>query len=156
MMGLDLSEPEEIIVVARDNFWADINAFVDSILENKKDIYDAGKYTKARFYLLKTLAYYADVIPYVNEVNRLQMEPQMEYEFLLKAVPSRSRGGYRWIKKPVASLYMKSVQEYYDYNVRKAEEAMKILTVEQLTKIDKKIKREDECQSSGGTASKSR
>jgi hypothetical protein len=160
MMGLDLEPSEPSVAKPKDTLWEDVFAFIHSINVSKKSLIlteeDERRYAKCRFFVVKMLAYHADVLPFVNAINAASgMEPRMEYEFLLNAVPTKTRTGGKWLKKTPSSLYLKSVQNYYGYNERKAEEAMKLMSVEQLAMIDNKNKREDSWTSSGDTGSKS-
>lgn len=163
MMGLDLSEPIEPVkpVPPKDTFMLDVFGYVESILNSKENLMvtveDERRYSEIRFMILKALSFYPDVILFVNEINsRPGMSARMEYEFLMGAIPGKKRKANKWSRKAAPSLYMQQVREYYGYNERKAEEAMKLLTIEQLAVIDTKTRKAgDSWTFSGDTESKS-
>lgn len=161
MMGLDFSPEEKPLPsIKRDTFMVDVFAYVESITFTKKNLMvtevDERTYVKCRFMIHKALSFHPDLIQIVNLVNGLQdMSPRMEYEFFLNFIPMKKRRSGRWFKKSAPSLYLTTVQKYYGYNEKKAEDAMKILTIEQLAMIDNKNKKEDTWTFSGDMESRS-
>lgn len=161
-MGLDLSTPEPPkIVPKKDTFMMDVFSFVESVCNSKQNLMvtleDEQRYNACRFIFLKALSFYPDVILFVNEINaRPGMSARMEYDFLLAMIPSKPRKSNKWSRKAAPSLYTDAVREYYGYNERKAEDAMKLLTIEQLAMIDTKTRKaEDSWTFSGDLESKS-
>lgn len=151
----DLSVPEKPLPkVKSDDFMEKVFAYIESISYTKKNLMvterDEAFYIKARWMIFRALSFHHDVVSIVNVVNGMNMPPRMEYQFLMNLIPSRFRKTGRWPKKSPKSVYMETIQQYYGYNESKSEEAMKILTIEQMTMIDKKNKKEDTWIFSGG------
>lgn len=125
----------------------DVFDFIDSITVTKKNLLlteqDEKRYARCRWLVRRGLSFSPDLIETVNMINTMSMSPQMEYEFFLNFIPVKIRRP-RWSKKSAASLYMESVQQYYGYSETKAEQAIKILSVEQLAMIEKRIQKRDE------------
>lgn len=147
---LDLSEPEEVFpdIRKKNDFMQDVFDFLESINITKKNLINneegEARYQRCRWMVHRALSFSPDLVETVNLVNAMvDMSPRMEYEFFLNFIPVKVRRP-KWHKKGPQSVYMNSVREYYGYNETKAEQAMKLLTIEQLDMIDKKIKKEDE------------
>lgn len=145
-------------MIKKDDFMINVFAYIESINITKENImYGEAEekfYTKARFVILRALSFSPDLVSIVNLANMRDMGPRMEYEFFLNFIPKKHRRN-KWHKKTPNSLFTNSVREYYGYNEAKAVEAMKLLTVEQMTMIDKKNKKEDSWTFSEDGASKS-
>lgn len=142
----------------KDDFMLKVFSYVESINVTKENIMcseeDEKFYVRARFIIHRALSFSPDLIPIVNLINCAKnMDPRMEYEFFLNFIPKKIRRN-KWAKKSPKSVFMNTVREYYGYNENKAEEAMKILTVEQMTMIDNKNKKEDSWAFSGDSGSK--
>lgn len=161
MMGLDLSPPEKPLPnIKKDTFMSDVFDYVESISSTKQNLMvteqDERTYVKCRFMIHKALSFHQDLVEIINLVNGLQdMPPRMEYEFLLNFVPTKNRRSGRWFKRGQSSVYLNTVREYYGYNEKKAEEAIRMLSIEQLAIIEARTRKEDTWTSSGGTGSKS-
>lgn len=142
-----------------DNFMTKVFEYVSSITLTKKNIMygeeDEKFYVKARWMIHRALSFSPDLIQTVNLVNGLHgMDARTEYEFFLNFVAIKPRRN-KWYKKSPKSVFMNAVRQHYGYNETKAEEAMKLLTVEQMTMIDNKNKKEDSWTYSGDSVSKS-
>lgn len=152
---LDFTEPAPQKSEKKDDFMLSVFEFLNSITVSKEHLVqteqDAKRYHKARFMVLKALSFYQELIPIVNLVNVNAMEPRQEYELLLHLVPKKVRRD-KWIKKSPKSVFLRSVQEYYGYNENKASDVMKILSIDHLTAIETKIRKEDSWTFSGGSA----
>ena len=83
----------------------------------------------------RSLSYHQDSILYANEMNmRPTAEYKWQYEFLLNSLRKRKRFS-KWKKQdPNASVDM--IMEYYGYGRSKAEDALRVLTDEQLAMIE--------------------
>lgn len=80
------------------------------------------------------LSYFIDTIMYANDMNQHAAIPGiMQYEYLFYSVPKKKRFT-KW-SKPDKSEDVALVTEYYGYSKRRAEEALKLLTPEQLDQI---------------------
>ena len=82
-----------------------------------------------------TLSNHKDTILYANEMNmRPAAEPKLQYEYLLNSLRKRKRYS-KWKKQdPDATVEM--IMEYYGYGRSKAEQALRVLTDEQLAMIE--------------------
>ena len=86
------------------------------------------------FVVNKGLSYFVDSILYVNEMNmRPGVTKQQHYDYLHSSLRKKKRRS-KWFKKTThddVGLLM----EYYKYSQKNAEEALKILTDEQISEI---------------------
>jgi Bacteriophage clamp loader A subunit len=122
-----------------------IFSFLNSINTKQNIMYgerEEKQYRDLRFQILRVLSFYSDAVSYVNLINQRSLSPRMEYEFLLNVIPQRPRRE-KWLKRNSQSVFLRAVQEYYGFNEDKAEEAMKLLSVKQLTMIEEKIMKKD-------------
>ena len=83
----------------------------------------------------RSLSYHQDAILYINEMNRRPTaEHKWQYEYLLNSLRKRKRYS-KWKKQdPNASVEM--IMEYFSYGREKAEQALRVLTDEQLAMIE--------------------
>ena len=83
----------------------------------------------------RSLSYHQDSILYANEMNmRPHLDNKLQYELLLNSLRKRKRFS-KWNKQdPDASVEM--IMEYFGYGRSKAEQALRVLTDEQLTMIE--------------------
>jgi len=86
------------------------------------------------FIVNKTLSMCRDTAIYANEMNKCKDLPKyMQYDFYIHAI----RKGYKkfsWKKKAkITNLEM--IMEYYNYSERKAEEALRILSADDIKEI---------------------
>lgn len=83
----------------------------------------------------RSLSYHQDSILYANEMNmRPATEFKWQYEYLLNTLRKRKRFA-KWKKQePDAAVEM--IMEYFGYGRAKAEQAMRVLTDEQLAMIE--------------------
>jgi Bacteriophage clamp loader A subunit len=82
------------------------------------------------------LSYFIDTIMYANDMNRhASLDGIMQYEYLYYSVPKKKRFT-KW-SKPDKSEEVALVSEYYGYSKKRAEEALRLLTPDQLTTIRK-------------------
>lgn len=90
------------------------------------------------FLVNKSLSYHIDTIGVANEMNmRHDADARMQFEYLLNSVRPKKRFA-KWVKK-VEDEDISSVKEYYGYNDVKAEQALSILTPQQLEHIKQKL-----------------
>jgi PP-loop superfamily ATP-utilizing enzyme len=84
----------------------------------------------------RSLSYFSDAVLFANEMNmRSHLAGKLQYEFLLNSLRKRKRySNAKWKKVPNASVEM--VMEYYGYSRSKAEQALRVLTDEQLAMIE--------------------
>jgi hypothetical protein len=83
----------------------------------------------------RSMSYHQDAILYANEMNmRPHLDNKPQYEYFINTLRKRKRYA-KWAKQsPDASVEM--VMEYFGYGRSKAEEALRVLTDEQLAMIE--------------------
>lgn len=83
----------------------------------------------------RSLSYFQDSILYANEMNvRPHLEYKPQYEYLLNSLRKRKR--YAKWKKQAPDATVEMIMEYFGYGRAKAEQALRVLTDEQLTMIE--------------------
>lgn len=86
------------------------------------------------FMVNRGLSYHIDTILYSNDTNQWAHMPGiMQNDYLLGMVPKRKRFG-KWAKT-VKDEDVNLVIQYFGYSRKKAEQALKILTPENLTEM---------------------
>ena len=90
------------------------------------------------FIVNKCLAGHLDTVLFANEMNKYHhLDKDMQYSFLLNSLRKRKRFS-PWLRKDKIED-LECVKTYYDYSNEKAQQALKILTPEQLNYIKKKL-----------------
>ncbi len=88
----------------------------------------------------KGFSYFIDSILYVNEVNqRHGLTNKQHYDYQLNSLKKKQRRS-KWFKKtPIDNVDL--VMQTYKYNQQKAEEALKLLSDDQINALQKKFER---------------
>ena len=90
------------------------------------------------FIVNKCLAGHLDTVLFANEMNKYHhLDKDMQYSFLLNSLRKRKRFS-PWLRKDKIED-LECVKTYYGYSNEKAQQALKILTPEQLNYIKKKL-----------------
>ena len=90
------------------------------------------------FIVNKCLAGQLDTVLFANEMNKYHhLDKDMQYSFLLNSLRKRKRFS-PWLRKDKIED-LECVKTYYGYSNEKAQQALKILTPEQLNYIKKKL-----------------
>jgi len=90
------------------------------------------------FIVNKCLAGHIDTVLFANEMNKYHhLDKDMQYSFLLNSLRKRKRFS-PWLRKDKIED-LECVKTYYGYSNEKAQQALKILTPEQLNYIKKKL-----------------
>jgi hypothetical protein len=144
---LDISPPKKPDPIMKEDFMMKVFAYVESITVTKQNLMineeEERFYKKASFMINKALSFSPDLIHVANMVNKMhEMPARQQYEMLLAIVPRKIRRN-KWPKKSPKSMYMDTIREYYGYNEAKAEEAMHILSIEQMIQIENKNNKKD-------------
>jgi hypothetical protein len=85
----------------------------------------------------RSLSMFNDSILYVNEMNmRPQLDNKQQYEYLLNTLRKRKRFSKSKWKKQEPDAAVEMIMEYFGYGRAKAEQAMRVLTDDQLTMIE--------------------
>lgn len=92
------------------------------------------------FMVNRGLSYFQDTIMFANEMNvRHGSRNKMQYEFYLNAVRPKKRFS-KWHKSK-KNKDVEIVMEYYGYSAKKAEQALSILSKQQLKSIKEKLEK---------------
>ena len=116
-----------------------LGAILNSI-NNKGEILDQEFIEKEYkpFVINRSLSNIMDTVLFAHELNRLPNMPVYDqYKFYYYAIPKKRRFA-QWCK-PSKDKYLQVVMEYYDYNERKAQSALKLLSESQCEELAKRI-----------------
>ena len=118
--------------------------YTDSINHTKKNLMrgtandDLAEKGYKPYIANRSLSYAQDAILYANEMNlRAHLENKQQYEFLLNSLRKRKRFA-KW-KKQTPDATVEMIMEYFGYGRAKAEQAVRVLTDDQLTMIEKAL-----------------
>lgn len=118
--------------------------FINAVSSEKKDIIrnSANPELMEKGYIPwitnKTLSYFEDTIFYANEMNRnFHLTNQQQFDYFLNSINKRKR--FKKQAKKIVSDDLSAVAKYFNYNLRKAEEALSVLTPEQIRTIKQKL-----------------
>jgi hypothetical protein len=119
----------------------ELKDWLNSINQKKKNLIDEDPSVEkeyAPYIINKCLSGEIDCIMFVNELNRYHFLPKkMQYDFLINILRVKRRYS-PWLRKDkIEDLDI--VKRYYDYSNEKAQQALRILTKEQLTFIKSKF-----------------
>ena len=113
---------------------------VPSILQSKKNVFENDPDLKDYnpFIINRALSFHPDCIPYVEEMNRLHfLDKDMQYQYLINTIRPMKRKFAPWQKAQV-ERDIECVKEYFGYSNKKAREALRILSNEQIDEIKRK------------------
>jgi len=116
-----------------------------SILQTKEYalLTEHDEKTYSSFMVNRALSYHRDTVLLSNEMNRFTtLDNKLKYDFLLNIVRAQKRPYSKWHKKAQNSD-LSVVKEYYGYSDAKAEEALKILSDDQITELKKQLYKGD-------------
>jgi len=116
--------------------------FINAINTTKKNLFEtdpqAAKDYKP-FIINKALSYFPDTILYANQMNQHHgLDKDMQFFFFLNII-SRKKRFSEWSKKDPKTESLELVKEYYGYSSEKANEALKMLSDENLIMIKEKL-----------------
>lgn len=117
--------------------------FVDAITTTKEDLFQdpEAKMDYVPFLVNKAMSFYGDTVLYANELNQHASLPkEQQFYFYLNSIPKKKRFS-KWVNKDKESKSLNIVMEYYNYSAREAENVLSVLTKEQLTMIEEKLKK---------------
>lgn len=116
--------------------------FINAINLTKKDLFAEDPMAKkdyTPFIVNRGLSYFPDTVLYANEMNRNSGIPEdWQFFFLLNSISKKKRFS-KWHKKDAETESLRLVKEYFGYSDAKANEALSILTEDQLTMIKEKL-----------------
>ena len=118
-----------------------INWSKEPLMDHDPDYDDPSVETDySQFLINRWLSFHADCILYVNDLNQYPtLDKKMQFDYYRHAIRKKQRKsqqGSRYTPKK-DKWYLELIQHYYNYNIRKAKEALTILTPDQLAYIEK-------------------
>lgn len=112
----------------------ELKDWLNSINMNKKDLIEEDPSVEKKYpaYIInKCMAGHIDTIMFANEMNmHASLDRDLQYEFYLNIVRKKKRFSPWLRKEKIKDLDL--VKKYYKYSNAKAEQALKILSKEQL------------------------
>ena len=118
---------------------------IPSILQTKQYalLTEQDEKTYPSFMVNRALSYHEDTVLVANEINIYpNIDNKLKYDALINSIRAYKRPYSKWHKKAQSSD-LNVVKEYYGYSVAKAEEAMKILSDDQITALKKQLYKGD-------------
>lgn len=113
--------------------------FADYILRKKKPEGELDFKEYKSFLINRSLSYHLDCVLYVNDMNLYpDLEPDMQYQYLLNSIRPMKRKFQEWQKSSV-DKNIECVKEYFGYNNQRAKEVLAILTDDQIAEIKRRI-----------------
>lgn len=117
--------------------------FVNSINQSKKDLMSDPEVSETDyvpFVVNRTVSYFPETILYANEINRYQfLDNKLQYHYLLNTIRPGKRFA-KWVKREDVED-LDAVKQYYGYSTEKAQQALSVLTVDNLHYIKQKLQR---------------
>ena len=118
---------------------------IPSILQTKEYalLTEQDEKSYSAFMVNRALSFHRDTVLLANEMNRFtNLDNKLKYDFLINIVRAQKRPYGKWHKKAQNSD-LSIVKEYYGYSDAKAEEALKILSDDQITALKKQLYKGD-------------
>lgn len=112
-----------------------------SILERKNVVLNSPEDDKSYvpFVVNKALSFHADCVLWANEMNQNpNLEPRLQYQFLLNTCRSWRRPFRKWMKIE-KSEDLEMIKKHYGVSNTKAREYLSILTQDQVTAIKEQM-----------------
>jgi hypothetical protein len=118
---------------------------IPSILQTKEYalLTEQDEKSYSAFMVNRALSFHRDTVLLANEMNKFTtLDNKLKYDFLINIVRAQKRQYSKWHKK-AQSIDLSAVKEYYGYSDAKAEEALKILSDDQISEIKKQLYKGD-------------
>ena len=117
----------------------ELKHWLNSINFNKENILDEDPTEKyPAFVVNKCLSGSLDSVLFANEMNKSHfLDPKLQYDFLLNSLRKKRRFA-PWLKKGKIDD-IDAVKKYYGYSNEKAQQALRILTKDQIKYIKGKL-----------------
>lgn len=119
--------------------------YVNAINFNKQDIMSGTENDELAesgyvpFLTNRSLSNFPDTILYANEMNmKHHLDNKLQFHYLINSIRPKKRFS-KWAKRQDSDDF-EAVKEYFKYNNTKTEQALSLLTPEQITKIKNKLK----------------
>lgn len=120
--------------------WMELKDWLNSIYFSKKNLLEEidNPNQYPAFIVNRMLSGNIDTALFASELNeRFTMDKDMQYKFLLYAVPKRKRFSNYLKKNSLEDLEL--VKSYYGYNTEKALDALRLLSKEQIDYIREEL-----------------
>ncbi len=118
--------------------------YLNAINHTKKDLMtdsandELAESGYTAFVVNKGLSYFPDTVLYANEMNtKPQLDNKLQFHYLINSIRPKKRFS-KWHKKG-ADNDLEVIQQYYQCGYSKAEQALKVLTVDQIECIKQKL-----------------
>lgn len=116
--------------------------FLNAINDTKEDLLvdesSIKEFHSSSFMIFRGLSYFHDTVMQANEMNgKPDLSERMINDFLMFSIKKKKRFS-KWSKK-ITTDNIKLLQDYYGFSHKKAEDALSILTKEQLDAIRQKM-----------------
>tara|TARA_B100001996_G_scaffold269414_1_gene210701 strand:- start:107 stop:481 length:375 start_codon:yes stop_codon:yes gene_type:complete len=117
----------------------ELKHWLNSINQTKENLFEEDPTLKyPAFVVNKCLSGSLDAVLFANEMNKSHyLDPKLQYDFLLNSLRKKRRFA-PWLKKGKTED-LDVVKKYYGYSNEKAQQAMRILTKEQINYIKQKL-----------------
>lgn len=90
------------------------------------------------FMVNRALSYFPDTVLYANEINQLHhADNKLQFHYLINSIRPKKRFS-KWAKKQDSDDF-DAVQQYYGYNDAKTQQALALLTPDQIKTIKDRL-----------------
>ena len=108
--------------------------------KTKLDWDDVTEKSYTPFMINRGLSFNIQTVLFANEMNQFpQLDKKMQYDFYFNGIPKGKRFD-KWQKKLAVDDDVKLIMSFYDINIQRAEEYLKLLSSEQIDVIKQKMK----------------
>lgn len=118
---------------------------IPSILQTKEYalLTEQDEKSYSSFMVNRALSFHRDTVLLANEMNKYTtLDNKLKYDFLLNIVRASKRPYSKWHKK-ASNSDLSLIKEYYGYSDAKAEEALKVLSEDQIAELTKQLYKGD-------------
>lgn len=118
---------------------------IPSILQTKEYalLTEQDEKSYSAFMVNRALSFHRDTVLWANEMNRFtSLDNKLKYDFLINIIRAQKRPYSKWHKR-AQSRDLSVVKEYYGYSDAKAEEALKILSDDQIAELKEQLYKGD-------------
>lgn len=115
---------------------------IPSILQTKENLLETEEAQKVYnpYVVNKALSHHMDTVMYSNMMNMsFNLHSKAQYDYLINSIRAKKRPYTKWYK-PEKEDDLVAVKMFFGYSDRKAREALKLLTDEQVEIIKTKTK----------------
>jgi hypothetical protein len=118
---------------------------IPSILQTKEYalLTEQDEKSYSSFMVNRALSFHEDTVLIANEINGYHnLDNKLKYDFLINTIRAQKRQYSKWHKR-AKSVDLDVVKEYYGYSDAKANEALKVLTDDQIAMMKKLLYKGD-------------